>query len=82
MLCLFPFSSELIYQQVLSYDSNQDATPMEGNGDVTQSTSTSSISSSGKKNAIKALLHWAFSATYFTMALMHKLHNPLQHVHL
>ncbi|KAK3699593.1 hypothetical protein QZH41_014305 [Actinostola sp. cb2023] len=40
---------KLIYHQVLSYDSSQhDVTPMEGNGDVTQSTSTSSISSSGK----------------------------------
>ncbi|XP_020911603.1 stress-activated protein kinase JNK isoform X2 [Exaiptasia diaphana] len=38
---------KLIYHQVLSYDSGQhDVTPMEGNGDVTQSTSTSSISSS------------------------------------
>ncbi|XP_031563290.1 stress-activated protein kinase JNK-like isoform X2 [Actinia tenebrosa] len=38
---------KLIYQQVLSYDSSQhDTIPMEGNGDVTQSNSTSSISSS------------------------------------
>lgn len=44
----FNFSVELIYQQVLSYDSSQhDAMAMEGNGDVTQSNSTSSISSSG-----------------------------------